>query len=153
MYDKALIEYLIEFHSNRDYFECHEVLEERWMKDEVRSVYWTSLIQIAVGMYHYRRGNLEGAGKLFTKALEKIKSDIQDYTDIGFVAEELKLQVKQALSDVEQEKPYQSINLAMTSSLISACEEVCNDKVFLQKSNMNDERILNKHLPPWRDME
>ena len=156
MYDKALIEYLIEFHSKRDYFECHEILEERWVQDEIRSVYWTTLIQIAVAMYHYRRKNLEGAEKLFTMALGKINKNIKDYTDIGFNAEQLKKQIENALANVKDQKPYESKNLAMTNDLISACEQECkkhNIKTFLNISNMNDERILNRHLPPWRYME
>ena len=155
MYDEALIDYLIEFHSKRDYFECHEILEERWMQDKVRKVYWTALIQIAVGMYHYRRGNLEGAEKLFTKALGKIEEEMSDYTALGFLAQELKTQVQQALSDVQNNKPYTSINLAMTDALIAACEHRCQaqDCLFFKMSDMADERLLNRHLPPWREME
>lgn len=32
MYPEAYIEYLAEFHGSRDYFECHELLEEHWKK-------------------------------------------------------------------------------------------------------------------------
>jgi len=30
MYPEPYLEYLIQFHAERDYFECHEILEEYW---------------------------------------------------------------------------------------------------------------------------
>lgn len=53
MYPKAYIEYLVHFHSDRDYFECHEILEEHWKQDG-RNKGWLVLIQTAVAFYHYR---------------------------------------------------------------------------------------------------
>ena len=32
MYSQAYIDYLVHFHGDRDYFECHELLEEHWKK-------------------------------------------------------------------------------------------------------------------------
>ncbi len=57
MYAKAYIEYLAHFHGTRDYFECHEVLEEHWkaVDPKNRSSVWVLLIQIAVSMYHARQ--------------------------------------------------------------------------------------------------
>ncbi len=34
MYPNAYLDYLVYFHGHRDYFECHEVLEEYWKKDQ-----------------------------------------------------------------------------------------------------------------------
>lgn len=52
LYPKAYIDYLVYFHGLRDYFECHEVLEEHWKKDDKaeRKKYWVGLIQIAVAL-------------------------------------------------------------------------------------------------------
>ncbi|PAD68333.1 hypothetical protein CHH83_14265, partial [Bacillus sp. 7586-K] len=33
MYDQEYIDFLVHFHCDRDYFECHEILEEHWKKD------------------------------------------------------------------------------------------------------------------------
>ncbi|KPC99353.1 hypothetical protein LR69_02339 [Geobacillus sp. BCO2] len=67
MYPNAYIEYLVHFHSDRDYFECHEILEEHWKQDG-RNKGWLVLIQMAVAFYHYRRGNTSGALRLIRRA-------------------------------------------------------------------------------------
>ena len=69
-YPEPYKDYLILFHTERDYFECHEVLEEYWKSctnDPDRSL-WVGLIQIAVGLYHQRRGNIPGAVKMLNSA-------------------------------------------------------------------------------------
>jgi predicted metal-dependent hydrolase len=49
-----------------DYFEAHEVLEDRWRA--TRSPVLQGLIQIAAGCHHLNNGNLHGARTLWTKA-------------------------------------------------------------------------------------
>ncbi|OXM84192.1 hypothetical protein CF651_21945 [Paenibacillus rigui] len=60
------------FNVARDYFECHEVMEELWL-EEGRAPLYQGLLQVAVGLYHYRNGNLSGAVKLFTAAIDKLE--------------------------------------------------------------------------------
>ncbi len=50
VYPEAYVAFLHEFHTTRDYFECHEILEEYWKEDppEQRKEYWVGLIQLAV---------------------------------------------------------------------------------------------------------
>lgn len=70
-YPLAYIDYMLEFHGTRDWFECHEIMEEHWKAESSaeRKVWWLTLVQIAVGLYHERRGNLAGAGKMLRSAL------------------------------------------------------------------------------------
>ncbi|MCL1935622.1 MAG: DUF309 domain-containing protein [Defluviitaleaceae bacterium] len=152
MYDKALIDFLIEFHSKRDYFECHEILEKRWMKDKERQLYFTALIQIAVGMYHYRRGNFDGSSKLFNKALSKIKTEPEKYEEIGFFTNQLIDLVELKIEETKEKKPYKSINLPMKENLIDECKKHCDKEGinFFNNSNMEDDFILNRHLPKYR---
>lgn len=49
-----------------EYFEAHEVLEDRWRAS--RSPTLQGLIQIAAGFHHLSGGNLRGARALWTKA-------------------------------------------------------------------------------------
>ena len=72
-YDPLYVAYLYYFNVTRDYFECHEVLEELWMQDG-RNPLWQGLLQVAVGLYHHRNGNVSGAGKLLRAAVEKLAS-------------------------------------------------------------------------------
>ncbi len=77
MYPKAYVAFLHEFHTTRDYFECHEILEEFWKEDppDQRKKYWVGLIQLAVALYHQRRGNGKGAKRLISNSLHILDSD------------------------------------------------------------------------------
>lgn len=72
-YDRLYVQYIYYFNEARDYFECHEVLEELWL-EEGRNPLYQGLLQVAVGLYHYENGNSNGSIKLFTAALEKLNA-------------------------------------------------------------------------------
>jgi predicted metal-dependent hydrolase len=52
--------------NEREFFDCHEVLEDLWNEcpDRDRRFY-QGLLQAAVALYHFGHGNLRGAAKLF----------------------------------------------------------------------------------------
>ena len=58
----------LELYNAREYFECHEVLENAWRaeKGPIRELY-RGILQIAVGYYHIQRGNYIGARKMFKR--------------------------------------------------------------------------------------
>ncbi|SDC23455.1 hypothetical protein SAMN02799630_00870 [Paenibacillus sp. UNCCL117] len=70
-YDRLYVLFVYYFNVERDYFECHEVMEELWL-EEGRNILYQGLLQVAVGLYHYRNGNTGGAVKLLSAALEKL---------------------------------------------------------------------------------
>ncbi|SFL27587.1 hypothetical protein SAMN03159341_104390 [Paenibacillus sp. 1_12] len=70
-YDRLYVKFIYYFNVDRDYFECHEVMEELWL-EEGRAPLYQGLLQVAVGLYHHRNGNVSGAIKLFTAAMEKL---------------------------------------------------------------------------------
>ncbi|MFC4304780.1 DUF309 domain-containing protein [Cohnella boryungensis] len=75
-YPEAYIAYLAEYYGSRDYFECHEIMEEYWKEGE-SSEYescWLVLIRVAVAQYHARRGNWKGAIKLMDKAARETEA-------------------------------------------------------------------------------
>ena len=51
------------FQIDRDYYECHEVMEELWL-EEGGDPFHQGLLQVAVGLFHFRRENINGARKL-----------------------------------------------------------------------------------------
>lgn len=71
LFHPLYIEYCTYFNGNRDYFECHEVLEDYWKEiaPGKRNHPLVGYIQVATGMYHWRRGNYNGAERMLTKAL------------------------------------------------------------------------------------
>lgn len=59
VYEPLYLAYLVYFNRDRDYFECHEVLEELWLAKD-RDPLYKALLQVAVGLYHFRNGNVRG---------------------------------------------------------------------------------------------
>ena len=69
----ALLARGIHLFNEREFFECHEVLEEAWTPERgPRRLFLQSLIHVAVGFYQCRRGNLEGATRQLRKGLRKL---------------------------------------------------------------------------------
>lgn len=72
-YSPLYVAYLIYFNRDRDYFECHEVLEQLWLETGRKPLY-KGLLQLAVGLFHFRSGNVRGARMMLESALHKLES-------------------------------------------------------------------------------
>ena len=73
----------IELFNCMEFFECHEVLEELWNQQSLPEKEFTQgLIQIAVGFYHLRRDNFEGANKLLARGTTRVGKFPPNY--LGF---------------------------------------------------------------------
>lgn len=70
-YDEKFVHFVVLFNVDRDYFECHEVMEELWL-EEGRNTLYQGLLQAAVGLHHWRNDNYSGAVKLFDQAQNKL---------------------------------------------------------------------------------
>lgn len=70
--DPRFVAFVGHFNVDRDYFECHELMEELWLENG-RNPVLQGLLQAAVGQYHWRNGNRGGAVKLFAGALRKLQ--------------------------------------------------------------------------------
>lgn len=77
VYEPLYLAYLVYFNRDRDYFECHEVLEELWL-DKDRDPLYKALLQTAVGLYHFRNGNVRGGKIMLNGAYEVLRK----YPDI-----------------------------------------------------------------------
>ncbi|CAN5342455.1 hypothetical protein BH09SUM1_BH09SUM1_23030 [soil metagenome] len=56
--------------NERDFFEAHEVLEDLWVIEvDPLKTYYKGLIQAAVAICHWERGNTSGARKLYRSAM------------------------------------------------------------------------------------
>ena len=77
------------YYGKRDYFECHDIMEEQWKLD-AHSRYtgsWLVFVRIAVACYHARRGNWAGARKMMAKAAKE--ADAKILTELGLDGEKL----------------------------------------------------------------
>jgi predicted metal-dependent hydrolase len=68
----------LELFNRGEFFDAHEVLEDVWRAaPPPEKKFLQGLIQVAVGLHHYSRGNLAGARSLLARAAR----NLDDYGD------------------------------------------------------------------------
>lgn len=148
IYPQEYIDYLYYFHVTRDYFECHEVMEEFWKEHPLDpySRTYVGLIQIAVGLYHHRRGNTAGALKMLQSSLRELNSE--HLAKLGINAAALKELLHQRIASLGSNEPeYQDIDLPIQDPiLVKFCREesVKRGQQWGQTSAI-DHHIIHKH--------
>lgn len=71
--------------NKKEFFECHEVLEDIWFdtRDNSRD-FFHGLLHIAVGFYHLtQKNNIKGSILQFTKAVKKLGDYEENYCGIN----------------------------------------------------------------------
>jgi predicted metal-dependent hydrolase len=150
MYPKEYVEFLAYFHGNRDYFECHEILEDYWKNVEPsnKDSVWVGLIQLAVSSYHHRRANFNGAKRTLEKAAKIFSLNEGSLVDLGLDKQSFFLLLKERLSAIQKEIGYTSFDLPISDPLLVAkCIETSKKKGFTwgNKSDMTKLSIIHKH--------
>ncbi|MEI4790496.1 DUF309 domain-containing protein [Bacillus sp. FJAT-53060] len=150
MYPEAYLTFLHEFHTTRDYFECHEILEEYWKEypPEQRKEYWVGLIQLAVALYHQRRGNRKGAKRLISNSLHLLESNRSVLSNLGFDDEAFLLLLRTLKKKMDEDMPYESVMLPIKDQvLLSLCKEMAQKEglTFGQESNLSHTFLIEKH--------
>lgn len=151
MYPDEYILYLVHFHGDRDYFECHEILEEYWKKTDTRNKrsVWVGFIQLAVSCYHHRRCNFNGAKKTLQKALQIFNGEKQALRNLGCNQAMLISLLKERLALIEQNGIYQSFSLPIADpALIQQCLSVSSQLGFIwgSKSDIENSYLVNRHI-------
>lgn len=151
MYPKEFIQYLIHFHGDRDYFECHEILEEYWKKtgEKDKHSVWVGFIQLAVSCYHHRRGNFNGAKKTLENALMIFNKEKQLLKALGLDQALLILLMKEKLAGIKQKQIYQSFNLPINAPLLEQqCISACSLLGFnwCSSSDMKNNQLVHRHI-------
>jgi uncharacterized protein len=147
-YPESYIKYLCHFHGTRDYFECHEILEEYWKSKNQQEIIWVGLIKIAVALYHHRRGNFNGAEKMMKNALKIVTDEKISIQKLGLEALELENILKKRLQEIQNKEKYYSLNLPITDdTLLQKCQNICQtlNVKWGDSSNENDPYLLHKH--------
>lgn len=116
LHHPLFIRFIIHFNEEKDYFECHEVGEEYWKsvapKNKLHPL--TGWIQLAVGMYHWRRSNYPGALRSFIRSKVKLTSG-NEWVD-GFDQELLIKNISNAIEAVTERKPFSPFPIPVTSN-------------------------------------
>lgn len=105
------------FFNQREFFEAHEVWEDLWgdCGDDVR-LFYKSLIQSAVGLYHFGNGNLRGAEKLYRTSRGYMEGYPSPY--LGFDVRKFWEQMARCFAPVLAEKDLLRRDLRPDESLI-----------------------------------
>ncbi|PYZ94448.1 hypothetical protein CR194_02640 [Salipaludibacillus keqinensis] len=123
-YPQPYIEYLVHFHGSRDYFECHEIMEEFWIENN-HDVKWLALIQIAVAVYHERQKNIDGGLRLYRKVLSHLRNDRGLLNDLSIHQSDLEQLIKSRIKNMLYEGPYQPLDLPIIDeALIEQCKQL-----------------------------
>ncbi len=151
MYDRAYINYLTHFHCERDYFECHEVLEEHWKQDppKDRKKYWVGFIQLAVALYHHRRGNFNGALKMISNSITIFENERTQIEKLGLHSDEFIMLLKNRKVEILKHHPYTSIDLPiLDNSLKNECLRHCSNTevTWGSQSDLSNEELVHKHM-------
>ncbi|MHA7963411.1 DUF309 domain-containing protein [Paenibacillus sp. CAU 1782] len=147
-YPDAYCSYLIEFHATRDYFECHELLEEHWKNhpQDGYSAMWVGLIGVAVGQYHERRGNLRGAAKSYSHAMGRLREANLEL--LGLDTIKLIRQLEERSAAAEHALPYADMMLPLADrNLLERCVKTCVELglEWGAPSPMGDEGLIHRH--------
>lgn len=130
-YDPLYIAYLVFFNRDRDYFECHEVLEELWLARNREPLY-KGLLQVAVGLFHFRRGNIKGSHKMLQSAADKL----QDYADdsLGINLARLKEDIRQLVAKLDSYQaepiPYYDFTIQIIDSELGRAVEIASSELM-----------------------
>lgn len=145
-YPQPYIDYLLYFHGQRDFFECHEVLEEYWKQGDGQEHMWVGLIQLAVSLYHYRRGNVVGAKRMMETAIHNIRE--HPVSTLSLDQNILLNQMNEIIRCCELGQPYTDINLPINDAdLLKKCYQLSQERGLSwgASSNLNDSLLIHKH--------
>lgn len=149
-YPDAYVQFLVHFHGDRDYFECHEILEEYWKEhtDREKNSVWVGLIQLAVALYHHRRRNNKGAATMIRQSKQKITSFSPECEELALDSKDLIKLISEIEGAILTGSPYQSVVLPLTdSALIKVCKNECRRSGYTwgNDSNLSDPELIDRH--------
>lgn len=150
MYPDSYIVYLVHFHGDRDYFECHEILEEYWKETDNRNKHsvWVGLILIAVSSYHHRRGNFNGAVKTIKKGIEILNQNTSIIKQLGLDSSELFALLEVEHKRICQYEEFRPYSLPFTDNTLKEhCKRIVNEQNMTWESKDKDSNeIIHRHI-------
>lgn len=151
MIPNAFIHYLYHFHVDRDYFECHEILEEYWKNetDQQKNSIWVGFILLAVANYHHRRNNFSGAARTLEKAITIFHFQKGDVANLGINVEEFFDLLQTNLINLKDHNAYQSYSLPilLSNKQLSQCftQNEISQMNWGKKSDLYNESLIHRH--------
>ncbi|OMP65898.1 DUF309 domain-containing protein [Domibacillus epiphyticus] len=142
-YPVPYLAFLAHFHIDRDYFECHELLEEHWKNtDGARDSVWVGLIQSAVFLYHYRRGNVNGAIRIAKKAVNCLSKKQIELARLGVDGDLFIASIRKSAARLRNGEPFAPISIPIADENLS---DEFNEFVETFKPNPDEQYLSEKH--------
>lgn len=113
---KKYFEFIDVFQNQRDFFKCHEILEDIWVEEtkcETRKHVSINLLLIAVGLYHWRNKNFKGAIQVLENSLNNFDEVSTDMEKININSKLLKERVLEVINSLKNKKTYEEIYLPL----------------------------------------
>lgn len=144
MYHPAFIQFLSYFNGNHDFFECHEILEDYWKEVAPRDKQHplTGWIQLATGMYHWRRGNFRGASTILKKGCTTLQVSIHSPFLEKVDHNSLLKQLSEVRRAVEQQEVYRPFTILISDDELQSKV----NQVIENLPQVEIHYIRNKHL-------
>lgn len=110
--DAAVDKFLkaVELFNQGDWFRSHELIEDLWIDEqgETREFY-QGIIQLGAALYHWKRGNFNGAVLLLEKGLDRLRK--AGPICIGVDAKALVLETDRLRQELQSLGPEHMVNL------------------------------------------
>jgi predicted metal-dependent hydrolase len=134
----------------RDFFECHEVLEEYWkcVPESPLKQAWHGLIQLAVALYHQRRGNITGARKMLDSAIHNISENHMEQLGLQADVFSHALTARQEQLDLNPQEEFEDFNIPIADQkLLLLCQShpLAANKQWLSQSDLFNRSLIHKH--------
>lgn len=125
-YDRLYVAFIKLFNEERDYYACHDVMEELWL-EEGRKPLYQGLLQVAVGLHHWHNGNNSGAVKLWEAALQKLDSyaDLELGIRLDLIRHDT-LRLLKALRTSEGAVPLEHLTITIEDSELADAVIMCS---------------------------
>lgn len=148
-YHEAYLDYLVQFHAARDYFECHEIMEDHWLESG-REVRWLALIQLAVAVYHERQRNWSGSYRLYERTQQHILENPAVLESLAIDEQKLLDLVEERIERIKLKSDYEPFNLPLTDpDLVDLCLKRAKDQGLTWLSDDSadaaENPMVNKH--------
>jgi uncharacterized protein len=144
LFHPLFVDYCAYFNGNKDYFECHEVLEEYWKEiapgDKFHPL--VGYVQLATGLYHWRRDNFSGASRILTKAQMNFKQNQGSLYFKYIDFDTLQSKIDSTLTFIENKASFHGFALPINNETLL---QQTNEKI-VKLPPLSQHFIINKHM-------
>ncbi|HWK24122.1 MAG TPA: DUF309 domain-containing protein [Ureibacillus sp.] len=144
LFHPLYVDFCAYFNGSQDYFECHEVLEDYWksIAPGEKNHPLVGYVQLATGMYHWRRDNTIGAMKILKKASMNFTRNGSSpfFEHIEF--ESLCRNCEISLKAIENDEPFRPFQLSLTNETLTLLVK----KRIEELPKLSKDFLLHKHM-------